>query len=105
MSVAAACSNGSAAGVQWQVNVIDGRGVFPAGVVVEVLNNDGVSKPVNATAIIDPAYTARVTVTSKEPFRSAVRWQWDGDTPLSVLGSSVELTLAPGEAAFIHFIT
>ena len=76
MSVAAACSNGSAAGVQWQVNVIDGRGVFPAGVVVEVLNNDGVSKPVNATAIIDPAYTARVTVTSKEPFRSAVRWQW-----------------------------
>lgn len=92
--------------VQYQINQIGTGERSAAGWVVEVFNNDGVTKPINAAATLDPAFTYDVLLTPRFAFKRAVRWYWDHDAPLAGAqggAAAVNLTLGPGESAYVHF--
>jgi hypothetical protein len=90
--------------VQYQINQIGTGERSAAGWVVEVFNNDGVTKPINAAATLDAAsYTYDVVLAPRVAFKRAVRWYWDHDEPLAVAAAAVNITLGPGESAYVHF--
>ena len=103
--------------VQFQINQIDaGDARSAAGWVVEVFNNDGVRKPINTAATLDPDhFTYDVVLTPRFLFKRVVRWYWDHDEPLTTrmvttrrgddgkAGKEVNITLGPGEGAYVHF--
>jgi hypothetical protein len=77
---------------------------IPGGLAVELVNNDGVAKPYDGPAHIDPSYSYTVQVTSTRPCSRAFQWTWNVDVPLELQGNSVNLTLAPGDTGFVQFV-
>ena len=59
----------TSSGCQWQVNSRSASAVSPASSVaswmIEVLNNNGVTKAVNASEVVDATFTMLVNITAK----------------------------------------
>jgi hypothetical protein len=90
--------------VQWQVNKL----AVGEGWLVSLVNNDGVSKPPNASATLDAGATSAVELTPHFAYKHGV-WEWrvvGGDVQLSgpgAAGTVQRLALAPGTSRFLHF--
>ena len=59
----------TSSGCQWQVNSRSASAASPASSVaswmIEVLNNNGVTKAVNASEVVDATFTMLVNITAK----------------------------------------
>ena len=89
--------------VQYQINS------QTQGWILEILNNEGVTKPVNAKARVDFNKASIVTVSPKfGEFQRVMLWGEDGDKQIhgpGTNGSSVQLVIAPGSIAYLQFVT
>ena len=73
----------------------------PTGWVIELINNNGVSKRGNQPAVIDPNGKIRVRLNPKFTWSKAIEWRGGKSyTP----GSPLELELGPGAVEFVEFI-
>ena len=99
--------------LQWQVNK-NSRG----SVVLELLNNDGIRKPINASATVDYSRTSAARVTSQAAFKSV--WQWGvtvGGTAAAAAandrlvrgagaaGATVDVVVPAGGSVFLEFVS
>jgi len=84
--------------VQYQINqTMDGW-------VIELVNNRGVVKRPDQTAIVDPNAAARVELTPRIPIQSVQRWSLTGDREMSPT-RPISITIGPGETAFLELTT
>jgi len=88
------------ASVQYQVN--------QAGEdwLIEVMNNDGVTKAMNAVEVIDYTKTSLVTVTAKFAYQKVLLWGDSDDKQISgsgTNGTSTQIVLPPGGIAHLRF--
>ena len=76
--------------------------------IIEILNNDGITKPINGTSIIDYAMTSNVTVKPKFSFKKVMQWGLEGDKQIRGAGgtssTSIQLLLPPGGIAYLEFV-
>lgn len=90
--------------VQYQVNTLEPDS---HDWLLEVMNNDGIAKPVNATASVDESKTSNATVTAKFSYHKVMLWGDDGDQKIAgagASGSSIQLVLPPGAIAHLRFV-
>lgn len=77
--------------------------------VVGLFNNDGVTKPPNATATLNLSTTSVVGVVPRVALKQGC-WEWDplvGDRQIcgpSSAGKPVKTVLAPGASRFLRFV-
>ncbi len=81
--------------VQYQINRI------PDGWLVEVINNQGVTKFPNKPAVIDPTAVARIRLQSKVPCRGAREWRTGKSYAQP---GPISLELGPGAVQFVEFL-
>lgn len=67
-----------------------------------VLNNEGVTKPMNATATLDLSKTSSVEVKPNFAYKRVLSWGQDGDAEISGLGPSSRQHGAGGHPAGRH---
>ena len=73
------------------------------GWVIELINNGGVVKKPERSAIIDPDRLARVNLLPRISLRSVYKWSRSNDIELSTT-SPITINIGPGESVFVELI-
>ena len=93
--------NGTAVNVQYQINQIK------AGWMLEILNNDGVTKAINTPEINNSSFTYTIKITCKFAYVKASRLFLDHVEELNKGVDSdnlISIDILPGDIAFVQFL-
>jgi len=83
--------------VQYQINR------SRRGWIIELINNEGIIKKPDSSAIINPSRFAKVNLLPRISVRSTHKWSWPNDIELAVV-SPIPITIGPGESVFVELI-